>query len=164
MGDLESICRHKFGSQGGTENEPRTKPRARHGGGNSAAAPLDPRGALGARKARGRAAIPNLNLVLYFSVPHFCTTLFSTSLLHYTFQYLTCLHFTSCTHFPAFTFPHLTSCTYFSAHPALTYIGFSALPFPHLLAFFKRFSLGANFLRDFPLEGGSFLEWGPTRS
>ena len=71
--------------------------------------------------------VPNLNLVLHFSVPHFCTTLFTPC------TYFSALHFTSCSHF----FQYLTS-----ALPALPCIYFSALHFLHLLdlhPLFQRF-------------------------
>ena len=102
--------------------------------------------------------VPNLNLVLHFSVHHFCTTLFSTSLLYYTFQYLTsALHFS----LHALTFPHCTSL------PAFTFFSTSLLHFRHFLAFtFLHFTsctywIYTPFFRDFPLEGG--LSWSGSR-
>ena len=115
----------------------------------------------GGTQSACESAVQNLNFVLHFFVPHFCTTLFSTSLLYYTFQYLTsALHFS----LHALTFPHCTSL------PAFTFFSTSLLHFRHFLAFtFLHFTsctywVYTPLFKDFPLEGVSFLGWGRARS
>ena len=154
---------------------------------------LDPRGALGARKARVRAPVEYLNLGLHFLALHFCISPLGlhfsqhfTSCTYFAFlhctpcTYFPARHFTPCTHFSALTFSawQFTSRTHFSALPASTYVpAFTFLysllnGVPQGVEFpFENAPLCRDFLldgggscRDCPHEGGSFLEWGPARS
>ena len=123
------------------------------------ALPLGSARCPGGTQSACEGSLPNLNLVLHFSALHFCISLLG---LHFS------QHFTSCTYF---TFLHFTPCTYFSALHFTSCTHFSALPFLHLLSCitFLHFTsctywIYTPFFRDFPLEGGAFLEWGSARS
>ena len=97
---------------------------------------LDPRGALGARKARVRAAAHTLTSALHFMHSLFCTSLSAP---------------TFCTSLPAFTFLHSPFCT---SLPAFTFLHYPALTFLHYT--FQHSTSGLHSEDNFP-QGVKFL-------